>query len=321
MLLATAIMTELSIIFVNWNSTAYLRQCLESLYAHTTGINFEVIVVDNASPQNDVGVLKEQFPSLHLIMSKENVGFAGGNNIGFAHSTGEYVLFLNPDTKLLNPAINTMLRHLKSLPDAGIVSCRLLNADLATEPESIQPYPTILNRLFDAEILSGLWPFRTLGGRGAISSDSVEPAEVDVVPGTCIMLRRDTFDRAGRFSTAYFMYAEDVDLCYQVRQLGLKTYFLPDAAVIHYGGSSSKQRGGPWVAVMQAKAILIFCERTRGRLYGAAFRATTGLASVFRLAAITLLLPFSNFSSGLKNLHFSFNKWLAMLKWSVGLVR
>jgi hypothetical protein len=314
-------MTDLSIIFVNWNSTEYLRQCLESLYAHTSGINFEIVVVDNASPQNDVSVLKEQFPDIHLILSKENLGFAGGNNVGFAQSAGEHVLFLNPDTKLLDPAINTMLSHLKSLPDAGIVSCRLLNANLATEPESIQPYPTILNRVIDAQILTGLWPFRTLGGRAALDSKSMEPAEVDVVPGTCIMLRRDIFEKVGGFSVNYFMYAEDVDLCYKVRQLGLKTYFLPDAGVIHYGGSSAKQRGGPWVAVTQAKAILTFCEKTRGRFYGAAFRASMGVASIFRLAAITVLLPFSNFSSGLKNLRFSFSKWLAMLKWSVGLVR
>jgi hypothetical protein len=314
-------MTDLSIIFVNWNSTEYLRQCLESLYAHTLDIKFEIVVVDNASPQNDVSVLKEQFPDIHLILSKENLGFAGGNNVGFAQSTGENVLFLNPDTKLLDPAINTMLRHLKSLPDAGIVSCRLLNANLATEPESIQPYPTILNRVIDAQILTGLWPFRTLGGRTALDSKSMEPAEVDVVPGTCIMLRRDIFEKVGGFSVNYFMYAEDVDLCYKVRQLGLKTYFLPDAAVIHYGGSSAKQRGGPWVAVTQAKAILTFCEKTRGRFYGLAFRASMGGASVFRLAAITVLLPFSTFSSGLKNLRFSFAKWLAMLKWSVGLVR
>jgi GT2 family glycosyltransferase len=315
-------MTDLSIIFVNWNSTEYLRQCLESVYAHTDGINFEVIVVDNASPQDDASTLKESFPDIHLILSKENVGFAGGNNIGFAQSTGEYVLFLNPDCKLLDPAINTMMRHLKSLPDAGIVSCRLLNANLSTEPESIQPYPTILNRIFDFGFLTGIWPFRSLGGRGALLSDSLDPAVVDVVPGTCIMMRRDTFERAGKFSVDYFMYAEDVDLCYQVRRLGLKTYFLPDAAVIHYGGSSSKQRGGSsWTAVMQAKAILKFSEKTHGRFYGFAYRLSVLAVAICRLAILTALAPIVCVSSGLQNYRYSFSKWLALLKWSVGIVR
>jgi GT2 family glycosyltransferase len=315
-------MIELSIIFVNWNSTEYLRQCLESVYALTTGIDFEVIVVDNASPQNDAESLKVHYPSINLIQSKTNLGFAVANNVGFAQSTGKYVLFLNPDTKLVGPAINVMLGHLKSLPDAGIVSCRLLNTKLATELESIQPYPTILNRVLDSKAFLRFKFFRNLGGREALFSNSNEAAKVDVVPGTCIMLRREVFDRAGQFSADYFMYAEDMDLCYSVRKLGLQTYFLGDASVIHYGGSSSKQRGGsPWVAVMQAKATEKFCEKTRGRLYSACYRLSVGASSVVRLILISLLIPFSFAFSRLKYLRFSFWKWFALLRWSVGLAR
>jgi GT2 family glycosyltransferase len=315
-------MTDLSIIFVNWNSTEYLRQCLESVYAYTADINFEVIVVDNASPRNDADSLKELFPSIKLIHSKTNVGFAAANNIGFAHSTGRYILFLNPDTKLVSPAITDMLRHLKALPDAGIVSCRLLNANLSTELESIQPYPTILNRVFDSELFLRFRPFRDLGGRGALFSQSKGPFKVDVVPGTCIMMPRETFERAGQFSTDYFMYAEDVDLCYQVRQLGLQTYFLGDVSVIHFGGSSSKQQGGsPWVAVRQAQATLKFCEKTRGRLYCSVFRSVLAIVSVLRVVILCILFPFSFVFENCKYLRHSLLKWTALLKWSLGLVR
>lgn len=315
-------MIELSIIFVNWNSTEYLRQCLESVYALTTGINFEVIVVDNASPQNDADSLKVLYPSINLIHSKTNVGFAAANNIGFAQSSGEYVLFLNPDTKLVGPAINVMLGHLKSLPDAGIVSCRLLNAKLATELESIQPYPTILNRVLDSKLFLRFKCFRNLGGRAALFSNSKDAAKVDVVPGTCIMLRREVFAKAGQFSTDYFMYAEDMDLCYSVRQLGLQTYFLGDASVIHYGGSSSKQRGGSaWAAVMQAKTTMKFCEKTRGGFYSVGYRLAVGAASVFRLILLSLLIPLSFAFPSLKYLRSSFRKWLALLKWSAGLAQ
>jgi hypothetical protein len=315
-------MIELSIIFVNWNSTEYLRQCLESVYAQTTGINFEVIVVDNASPQNDADSLKVFYPTIHLIQSEENVGFAAANNIGFARSSGEYVLFLNPDTKLVGPTINVMLGHLKSLDDAGIVSCRLLNAKLATELESIQPYPTIVNRVLDSELFLRFKFFRNLGGRAALFSTSKDAAKVEVVPGTCIMLRRKVFAEAGQFSTDYFMYAEDMELCYRVRQLGLQTYFLGDASVIHYGGSSSKQRGGSaWSAVMQAKATLRFCEKTRGGFYSSGYRLAIGASSVIRLICLALLIPFSFVFSRLKYLRSSFRKWLALLKWSAGLAQ
>jgi GT2 family glycosyltransferase len=315
-------MIELSIIFVNWNSTDYLRQCLESVYALTTDVNFEIIVVDNASPQNDADSLKVLYPSINLIQNKLNVGFAAANNIGFAKSSGEYVLFLNPDTKIIGDAISVMLRHLKSIPDAGIVSCRQLNAELATELESIQPFPTILNRVLDSKFFLRFRLFRDLGGRAAIFSKSHDAAKVDVVPGTCIMLRRVVFAKAGQFNTDYFMYAEDIDLCYSVRQLGLQTYFVGDASVIHYGGSSSKQRGGSaWVAVMQAKAVLKFCERTRGGFYAAGYRFAVGATSVFRVIILGLMIPLSFVFSRLKYVRSSFRKWLGLLKWAAGLAQ
>lgn len=145
---------------------------------------------------------------------------------------------------------------------------------------------------------------------------------MDVVPGTCLMLRREIFAKAGQFSTDYFMYVEDMDLCYSVRQLGLQAYFLGDASVIHYGGSSSKQRGGSaWVAVMQAKATLKFCEKTRGGLYSAGYRIAVGATSVFQLILLSFLVPFSFAFSRLKYLRGSFRTWLALLKWSAGLAQ
>src|SRR4051812_38774444 len=108
---------NLSIIFVNWNSTDYLIDCLASIYAHTRDIDFEIIVVDNASPAADSQRVKEKFDKIKLVTSSHNLGFAGGNNLAFKHSSGAHLLFLNPDTKLFNAAINLMLRYLGSLPD------------------------------------------------------------------------------------------------------------------------------------------------------------------------------------------------------------
>ena len=144
---------ELSIICVNWNSVDYLRECIASIYEFTRGISFEIIVVDNASPEAGVDVLKDEFPGITLITSEKNLGFAGANNLGFKHSTGSYVLFLNPDTKLMEPTITIMLECIKSLPDAGVVGCKLLNTDLSIQLNSIQKFPTILNQVLDTEYL------------------------------------------------------------------------------------------------------------------------------------------------------------------------
>ena len=122
---------EVSIIFVNWNSVGYLRDSIASVYKHTANIRFEVIVVDNASPAGDAEIIEREFPHVTLIKSKENLGFAGANNVGFKHSSGKYIVFINPDTQLVSPAINIMLERLRMLPDAGILGCKLLEDQLA----------------------------------------------------------------------------------------------------------------------------------------------------------------------------------------------
>src|SRR5690348_16023197 len=128
---------DLSIIIVNWNSAEYLRKCIPSIYRWTNSqISLEVVVVDNASPSGDAGSLKENFPEINLIKSSKNLGFAGANNLGFRHSTGDWVLFLNPDTELNSPAIDVMMREMQSLSEGGIAGCKLLNADLSVQTRS-----------------------------------------------------------------------------------------------------------------------------------------------------------------------------------------
>src|SRR5579872_7241306 len=211
---------ELSIICVNWNSVDYLRECIASVYEFTRDISFEIIVVDNASSQEGVDALKEKFPEVTLIKSAKNLGFAGANNLGFRRSSGAYVLLLNPDTKLISPAINVMLEHMKSLTDAGIVGCKLLNTDLSVQLTAIQKFPTILNQVFDLEYLQLRWPRCPLWEIAPLFSTSVKVIKVEVISGACMLLRRQVFQQVGMFSEEYFMYAEDIDLNYKVKSAG-----------------------------------------------------------------------------------------------------
>ena len=117
---------DLSILIVNWNSAHYLRPCLSSVFRQTRGIEFEVIVLDNASYDGSAQILKDEFPSVIFIQSAENLGFTRGNNLAFRYSTGRNVLLLNPDTEILDGAVNKMLVSLESLPGAGAIGCQML---------------------------------------------------------------------------------------------------------------------------------------------------------------------------------------------------
>jgi GT2 family glycosyltransferase len=307
---------ELSVIIVNWNSMDYLRECLVSLYAHTKDVHFEVIVVDNASTQRNIDELPQQFPAVTLINSPQNIGFARANNLGFSCSSGSYILFLNPDTRLLGPAIRVILGHLKSLPQAGIVGCKLLNSDQSVQTSCIQKFPTILNLATDVEYLRLRWPHFRLWAIDPLFAENPQPVKVEVISGACMMMKREVFERTGMFSEDYFMYAEDLDLCYKAARAGFTNYYLGDAELIHHGGkSSSRQEVSDWATRMKFGAILQFCRKTRGHFYGWLLRVTIGVVAAVRLLVIALLFPFFEGRTGRS----AFSKWKAVLKWSAGL--
>jgi GT2 family glycosyltransferase len=282
---------DVSIIIVNWNSIAYLRECIASICEHTLDISFEIVVVDNASPAGDADLLEPQFPEIRVIKSTVNLGFAGANNLGFKESTGEYVLFLNPDTKLVGSAINLMVQGIRSLPEAGVLGCKLLNTDLSIQTSCIQTFPTILNQLLDSDWLRLRWPNSELWGTLPLFSHSLKPAKVEVISGACMLVRRDVFEQVGLFTEDYFMYAEDLDLCYKVEGAGYSNYYLDTATVIHYGGKSSNRE---WATQMKWKSITHFCKKRRGNLYALIFRIAMASAAVVRLMAIAGVGLFGN---------------------------
>jgi N-acetylglucosaminyl-diphospho-decaprenol L-rhamnosyltransferase len=307
---------ELSIICVNWNSVEYLLECIGSIYEHTPETSLEIIVVDNASPEGGVETIAEKYPLVTIVKSDTNLGFAGANNLGFGYSTGLYILLLNPDTKLIEPAIDAMLHQLKSLPDAGVVGCKLLNTDLSIATTSIQKFPTILNQLLNIEHLRLRFPACPLWDIGPLFSESSTPVKVDVIPGACMMLKREVFERAGLLTEDYFMYAEDIDLNYKIRKLGFSSYYVGEAKIVHHGGrSSSRQRVSQWSTVMTYRAMLKFYRKSRGRLYGAAYRVAMGCSAVVRLILLALMFPFGD----RLGIRWAAAKWSTILKWSLGI--
>jgi GT2 family glycosyltransferase len=309
---------ELSIVYVNWNSLDYLRESIASVYECTRNLSFEIIVVDNASPEAGIESIAESFSGLKLIKSKQNLGFAGANNLGFRNASGKYVLFLNPDTKLVSPSINVMVDRIQNLPDAGIVGCKLLNTDLSVQLSSIQTFPTILNQAIDAEYLRLRWPQCPLWKIGPLFSDKAELIQVDVIPGACMLLRREVFEQVDMFSEDYFMYAEDLDLNYKVKESGFNNYYVGNTAIIHHGGrSSSRQTVSHWATIMKYRAMLRLFRKTRGSLYAVAYRIAMGAVAATRVFILGLMYPLSDIFWNRTSLKFALNKWAGVLKWAI----
>ena len=206
---------EVSIIIVNWNTVDLLRQCLRSVYLETNTISFEVIVIDNASADESVEMVRNEFCEAKLIANTKNLGFAAANNQGIAISEGRYVLLLNSDTVVLDQAIQKAIAFADDHPDTAVVGCRILNPD-RTLQNSCFMFPSILNWFLFSTYLYRLFPRDRFFGREQMTwwlrDDS---REVEVVTGCFMLVRREAIDDVGMMDDGFFMYAEETDWCYR----------------------------------------------------------------------------------------------------------
>jgi GT2 family glycosyltransferase len=256
---------DVSIIIVSWNTVGILRDCLRSVYAQTRGIAFEVIVIDNASSDGSPGMVRREFPQAVLIANSDNRGFAAANNQGIDKAAGRYVLLLNPDTIVLDGAIGKSVAFADSRSEAGIVGCRVLNAD-RTLQRSCFMFPSPLNLFLLATYLDRLFPRSRFFGRDRMTWwDAAESRTVDVVCGCFMLVRREALDRVGKLDESYFIYGEETDWCYRFQKAGWQVVFTPDAQIVHLGGGSSERVRLPMRLQLRA-SILLFIKRHRGRL-------------------------------------------------------
>ena len=311
---------DLSVIIVNWNSAHFLRKCLKSIYENAVDLDLEVIVVDNASYDGSDKIIHDEFSKAIYVQSEKNCGFAAANNLGYEHANGNSLLFINPDTEVVGDAIQRMLSVLNSRPDAGIVGCRLLNSDLSVQTSCIQPFPTILNQVLDADVLKRWIPRAKLWGMSALYSPIFEPLEVEAISGACIMTTKTIFDEINRFSTEYFMYSEDIDLCWKAKKKGYKVYFIGNAEVIHHGGGSSKKHDNSLFGAVQMRAsIYKFLIKAKGRYYAYIYRAIMLMVALCRIIAIALILPAVILFKDKNEVFQTLQKWKGILRWSLGL--
>lgn len=234
-------MTDLSIIIVNWNVANLLKACLDSILTSPTEPDaLEIIVVDSASTDDSVTMLKRDYPQIKLIEQRENVGFTRGNNIGLETSVGRYILLLNPDTEVLDDALEKMIEYMETHPQVGIIGPQTLNSD-HTMQSTKRRFPTFLIGIFESTWLQALAPKSILDSYYAndISNDAI--ADVDWVQGSALMARREVYQKIGELDEGYIMYSEEMDWCKRAKAAGWRVVYFGQAQIIHHGGKSSDQ--------------------------------------------------------------------------------
>ncbi len=310
---------NLSIIIVNWNSKAHVRACLQALDRSEPPLEAQIVVVDGGSFDGCGDMLRAEFPAVRFVQSPDNVGFGRSNNLGFEHSTGEAVLFLNPDTEVEPGAMANLMKALESLPDCGIVGARLFNTDGSLQRSCVQPFPTAWNQSLDCGRLQVLLPrLKIWGNHLAFSTDA--PTPVEAVSGACILMRRRVFSQVGGFSPEFFMYGEDLDLCAKVRRAGLKVYHVPQARITHHGGGSSSGAFSKFSSVYLRESVFRLIRSHRGPVSAGAYRVAMAMTSIIRMAflAPACALSVGSRVSARRN---SLRKWLVTLRWSAGMER
>ncbi len=232
---------NLSVIIVSWNTRDLLDKCLQFLQYELSSIAHELFVVDNASSDGSAEMVKQLHPPVHLIENHTNRGFAAANNQALDLASGNYILFLNPDTEVQPGAVTILLEFLKQHPKAGVVAPQLLNTD-GNIQRSCREFPTFASMFYELIGLSKLFPNQAqFRHYKMLDWNHNDERQVDQPEGACLMTRKLVIDQIGSFDPDYFMLFEEVDWCYRVKKAGWEIWFTPQAKVIHHYGQSIKQ--------------------------------------------------------------------------------
>jgi GT2 family glycosyltransferase len=314
---------DVSICIVNWNVKRLLHRCLESIREKTSGVSYEIIVLDNNSQDSSVEMIRAEYPDCRLIASNENLGFIKGNNVAAKQARGRYILLLNPDTELMTNAVYGMYSFLEKNKGHGAVGCKLIYPGGDIQYTCASTFPTPLNELNQLLYLNRIFPRIPLfSGRELEYWDHRDSRDVDCLSGACIMLPRRLFDEIGGFDEAGFMYAEDLDLCCQILKKGRKIYYLSTETIIHAESASSSQvRKKNFAALLQRKQNEYFLKKNFGCLKAFNYRLAILIGSCCRIVAMTVLYLVSR--AGCNHNHEQYARLISqyhdLFIWSLGL--
>jgi GT2 family glycosyltransferase len=232
----------LSVCIVTFNACRLLQECLHSVYANTRQLDLEIIVVDNGSQDGVAEMLRREFPQVKFLALAGNTGFTRPSNLAMQSARGRHLLLLNPDTLVLEGALDRLVAFLEAHPEVGICSPKVLNLDgtlqQACRRGESRPWAVISYFLG----LSRLFPRRRLFGEYLLTymdENTAHPAAG--VSGSCMLIRREVVEQIGYLDETFFAYQEDADFCFRARQAGWQVYYFPEAQIIHYGGQGGSR--------------------------------------------------------------------------------
>ena len=241
-------MIDISIIIVSWNVADVLTDCIDSILESPVAINkpngdlpvVEIIVVDSASSDDTVAMIRDRYPQVRLFAEDDNVGFVRGNNIGFAVAQGRYHFLLNPDTVLHDDAINKMVAYLDTNPEVGIVGPHTLNTD-GTHQSTRRRFPSVPLAFFESTWLEKHAPNGMIDSFHVRDMLNDKTFDVDWLQGSALMARAEIYETIGGLDPLFFMYFEEVDWCKRAKDAGWRVVYLGDTFITHHGGKSSGQ--------------------------------------------------------------------------------
>jgi len=254
-------MVDVSVIIVNYNTLDLTIACVNSIYAQTKDVSFEIIVIDNASSDGSGEYLKSE-NRIDFIESDKNLGFGGANNIAAQKARGEYLFFLNSDTALMNNAIGNLLSFMKSNPKAGICGGNLYDVSGKLIHSHMMIMPSLFHEI--NSLLLGL-PLRLMYGRKRIYNPTNSPLEVAYVTGADLFISKSLFNSLGGFDPIFFMYYEETELTYRVKKLGLRVFNVPNAKTIHLEGQSFSIKGKREEEILKSRKL--FLVKVYGNFY------------------------------------------------------
>ncbi|MGV3541100.1 MAG: glycosyltransferase family 2 protein [Rufibacter sp.] len=286
-------MKDLSVIIVNYNVSYFLEQCLLSVRRATQGLDVEVFVVDNNSVDGSVEMVRRRFPEVVLLANKENLGFSKANNQAMRQAQGKYLLLLNPDTVVEEDTFSKCFRFMEDHPKAGALGVKMMDGAGKFLPESKRGLPTPWVAFCKVFGLAALFPASKLFNQyhlGHLPEDQTN--QVDILAGAFMFMRTAALQQVGLLDEGFFMYGEDIDLSYRIKEGGYEVYYFPETRIIHYKGESTRRTSVNYV-FMFYKAMMIFAEKhfsgRQGRVYSYLIRL-----------AIYLRASLAIFSRGLK---------------------
>jgi hypothetical protein len=318
---------DLTVIIVNWNTRELLKNCLESIICYNKR-QVKIIVVDNASSDGSRDMVETMFPEVKIINSGGNIGFGRANNLAVPYADTPLVLFLNPDTLVMERTLEEMTDFMKSHPSVGAMSCMITygpgqTETVGTDGEAhtlgLQWFPSPITELLQMLFLSDKMIYRLK--KWLPYKNPHLSGYVAKLYGTCLMVRKDVLEKVGCFDERFFMYGEDVDLSRRITDAGWKLYYMSDVKIAHFAGGASSSTNNQFSALMMCESISKLMEKYYGKSGKFLYRWAMFLGGSLRILMLVIIRTGSKykFLKNLKKKSAHFDKYLSIIKWSMNL--